>query len=648
MSSLWKNRRGVPLNALIGGLALIGSVLVAAPMAATSQNAEPEGVEPNLVDTTADGTGMGVDSHEMSFLQGANVTVPDAAIQTQGDRATIAAAGDPNALDTTVKEFRTDFTFSVFALTWLGPRDSAVFFRALTPEGTWGPWYDAAPLDLGFDEDNPLVTHGTDPIYIEKTQGVQVSMNNIDMNNPIDQATIKAVFIDGDPESTAPDPAPAPESAAPDPAPAPAPGLQIALTASTLGKPTVISRKGWGADESWRGGFRAETASPVNAIVIHHTAGSNNYTQKEAPGIVRSIYKYHAVTLGWGDIGYHALVDKYGNIYEGRAGGLTRDTIGAHTGGFNENTWGISMMGNLEEAQPTQAMIDSVGQLAGWRAAVAGFDPSTSDTFYSEGSSYTFIPYGQAVTLPRIFAHRDVGTTACPGTYGYAKMGEIRQIAAKNWNYLGGTSSGARLTTNTGSDTTSKTPADSVTGLLNLSEKAKQGDETAILAIVGTILALVIGFLSTTNGNVNLSSGEGLAGILKSVKLSDLPAILDSLNAASSVLNPEAASAIGNLAGVLGPILGAPTSTVQYASGTDTTFQTFDNGIITSNPAAGTHALWGAIGDAWARQGFDAGPLGLPVTEEFREDGSPLIRVNFQFGAITFDPATGLTRILPA
>ena len=32
--------------------------------------------------------------------------------------------------------------------------------------------------------------------------------------------------------------------------------------------------------------------------------------------------------------------------------------------------------------------------------------------------------------LPNIFAHRDVGNTSCPGNAGYAKMGQIRDIAA--------------------------------------------------------------------------------------------------------------------------------------------------------------------------------------------------------------------------
>ena len=59
-------------------------------------------------------------------------------------------------------------------------------------------------------------------------------------------------------------------------------------------------------------------------------------------------------------------------------------------------------------------MIKSVGELAGWRAKVAGIDPLGKGTHTSEGTEFTFYPYGTKVELPNIFAHRDVGNTECP------------------------------------------------------------------------------------------------------------------------------------------------------------------------------------------------------------------------------------------
>ena len=78
----------------------------------------------------------------------------------------------------------------------------------------------------------------------------------------------------------------------------------------------------------------------VRAGVVHHTAGSNDYAPQDSAGIVRSIYEYHTRTLGWCDIAYNALVDKYGQVFEGRAGGMDRPVEGSHTGGFNQQHLG--------------------------------------------------------------------------------------------------------------------------------------------------------------------------------------------------------------------------------------------------------------------------------------------------------------------
>ena len=163
---------------------------------------------------------------------------------------------------------------------------------------------------------------------------------------------------------------------------------------------------------------------------MHHTAGSNNYSKAESAGIVRAIYAYHAQTLGWCDIGYNVLVDKYGQIFEGRAGGLERNVQGAHAGGFNENTVGIAMMGDFSTAAPPEITVQNVGNYLGWRLAAAGLNPKGRTTMYSEGTSFTPYPRGAAVDLPIIFAHRDVGNTSCPGDGGYAQMNKIRDIAA--------------------------------------------------------------------------------------------------------------------------------------------------------------------------------------------------------------------------
>jgi uncharacterized protein with LGFP repeats len=194
--------------------------------------------------------------------------------------------------------------------------------------------------------------------------------------------------------------------------------------------PNIISRAQWGADESMRCG-QPVYDDGVRAAIVHHTAGSNDYAPQDSAGIVRAIYAYHTRTLGWCDIAYNALVDKYGQVFEGRFGGLTRAVEGSHTGGFNKDTWGVAMLGDFDTVPPTPIQLRTVGRLIGWRLEMDGVDPNGTVTLTSAGSQYTFIPDGTDVTLPTIFTHRDVGLTDCPGNAAYAAMPEVREYAAR-------------------------------------------------------------------------------------------------------------------------------------------------------------------------------------------------------------------------
>ncbi|MBU2595550.1 N-acetylmuramoyl-L-alanine amidase, partial [Patescibacteria group bacterium] len=93
-----------------------------------------------------------------------------------------------------------------------------------------------------------------------------------------------------------------------------------------------------------------------NKIIIHHTASGNNPPDPAA--VMRSIYYYHAVSLGWGDIGYNYLFDQYGNMYEGRAGGNM--VVGAHAYGQNYGSVGLSVIGNFVNTDITSSALTSL------------------------------------------------------------------------------------------------------------------------------------------------------------------------------------------------------------------------------------------------------------------------------------------------
>ena len=397
-------------------------------------------------------------------------------------------------------------------------------------------------------------------------------------------------------------------------------------------QPSIISRSGWGANES----IRCRNASYDNSLaaaVVHHTAGSNNYSREGSAGIVRGIYQYHARTLGWCDVGYNVLVDKYGQAFEGRHGGINRNVQGAHAGGFNGNTWGISMMGDHATVPPSDATVRKMGEIIGWRLAVAGVNPKGTDTHYSEGTSYTKYARGTAVRLPNIFAHRDVGLTSCPGNAGYAKMNQIRDIAA-SYAQGGGNSGGGGGNSGGGSPSTPGTGGGGGggTGSADLPSTITQG---SIQEAVTTALRTVLngGTLDPATLTRILTGGRTLA---------DIPVDAGSVQAATGVnlgqlenlLSGDFATLARQLVSQLGPVL----SGIQRYG--DVSLVKHENGAVYSSPETGTHPVWGVIGDAWAAQGFEHGPLGLPVSAEAeRADGT--VAQRFVGGTLVFDPSSG-------
>ncbi|MFD0147610.1 MULTISPECIES: peptidoglycan recognition protein family protein [unclassified Streptomyces] len=192
-------------------------------------------------------------------------------------------------------------------------------------------------------------------------------------------------------------------------------------------RPRIITRKGWGADERLREkGFVYTKA--VKAAFVHHSATGNNYTCKQAPSVLRSIYRYHTQSSGWRDFGYNFAVDKCGNIYEGRAGGVAKPVRGAHTLGFNTNSMGIAVLGTYGSTTPPAAVVTAVAKLTAWKLGLHGVNPKGKTTLVSAGGKYK---KGKKVTFNSIAGHRDGYSTACPGARLYGKLGTARTASAK-------------------------------------------------------------------------------------------------------------------------------------------------------------------------------------------------------------------------
>jgi flagellar hook assembly protein FlgD len=191
---------------------------------------------------------------------------------------------------------------------------------------------------------------------------------------------------------------------------------------SVAGSPPIVTRTAWGGNELLRRNHPLY-ASSIRLAIVHHTATPNGYTPSQSAAIVRGIDVYHVKANGWNDIGYNFLIDRYGQVYEGRYGGMTRNVIGAHALGFNTGSVGIALIGNFMTAKPTSAAVQSLERLIAWRLDLAHVDPFSTLTYVSGGSERWRA--GTRVKLHAVSGHRDTGSTTCPGNNLYSLLNQI-------------------------------------------------------------------------------------------------------------------------------------------------------------------------------------------------------------------------------
>lgn len=189
----------------------------------------------------------------------------------------------------------------------------------------------------------------------------------------------------------------------------------------------MLTRADWGADERMRRGAPSY-ASTVRAVVVHHTAGGNDYRPQDVPARLRADYAYHVRSRGWADLGYNLVIDRFGRIWEGRAGGVGRPVIGTHAAGFNTGTLGVSVMGDFTTARPSGEVLDALARVSAFAGRTWGFDPAGTVVLTSGGSPR--FAKGTQVRLPRVHGHKDTGQTACPGSV-YDVLQPIRDRAAQ-------------------------------------------------------------------------------------------------------------------------------------------------------------------------------------------------------------------------
>jgi N-acetylmuramoyl-L-alanine amidase len=214
---------------------------------------------------------------------------------------------------------------------------------------------------------------------------------------------------------------------------------QEGVASAAVSQPAVITRAGWGANESYAenaGGYMrfAPSFNPVQKLIVHHTAGRNNDPNPAAT--IRAIYYDHAVLRGYGDIDYNYLIDAQGRVYEGRRAWISTPAVkpteedlagnvvrGSHARHYNDSTVGIVLLGNFTSVMPTTAARTALVNLLAWKAERHGIDPKGASTYVNPIDGTTKYLYN-------ISGHRDVSSTACPGQLFYNTFPKLRQDVA--------------------------------------------------------------------------------------------------------------------------------------------------------------------------------------------------------------------------
>lgn len=453
--------------------------------------------------------------------------------------------------------------FSMLGVTWApgGKPDPRIEVRLLQ-NGAWSDWRGLA-ADPDTQSEDPGDRPGTAPTFVGDSSGVEVRA--VTPDGTAQPTDLKVSLIDpqqlagdADPETVQPPASPRATNQAPMP-------------------PGIISRAGWGADESIAGRCDQPYNRTIKATVVHHTEGNNNYTKEQSPGIVRGIYAYHVQSNGWCDVGYNFLIDKYGQIFEGRRGGMTLPVKGAHAYNWNTDTMGISLMGSYMSTMPTDVQLDAAVRLTAWRMAA----------YYRSAFGKVTI---NGITSDVINGHRDVYSTDCPGDRLYAYLPTFRQRVADTM------------------------------GPINTPIKARWDQLGGAGGPAGDVF---VGEAPIANGRVTQFTNYDIfsaPGVRTSFTRGSIRDKYREVGTANS-------------------FLGFPNSD-EICDGRTGCFNTFTSGgVILWSQNTGAHFNRGAIREKYASLGYEQGWLGYPTTDEMCDNNG--CQQDFTGGSIAWSPQTG-------
>ncbi len=308
--------------------------------------------------------------------------------------------------------------FDLVGLRWRGPAAVAAQIRVRDAgSGRWGDWTTMAADHAGGG--------GAEPVWAGGADAYQLRLDRLPRG-------LRARFVNASQNATAADRVRGALRRAADRLLTALAGsaakAQVAAAPGSRAAPPIIPRAAWGADQC-----RPRAAPAYGQLqfgVVHHTVNANTYSRDQSAAMVLAICRYHRDRNGWRDIGYNFLVDRFGQIFEGRAGGIDQAVVGAQAQGYNGVSTGVANLGTFTQAPPTAAGVSATAELLAWKLSRHGVPVAGRVTVISSGGPTNRYPAGTPVAFERIAGHRDADNTTCPGDALDDRLGEIRAQAA--------------------------------------------------------------------------------------------------------------------------------------------------------------------------------------------------------------------------
>ncbi|MFD4244720.1 N-acetylmuramoyl-L-alanine amidase [Streptomyces sp. NPDC058525] len=299
--------------------------------------------------------------------------------------------------------------------------------------GKWSKWKELEQAESGLDGKRPGLRGATEPVWVGPSDGAEVrvgggaaelpagmELNMVDPGTGVAKAAKakkKGSLGMGTASFALPAADPAPTTPGPE---------------STSPRPDLASRVQWGADESLNNeGPVYLPGAKVKALFVHHTASNASYECSESAAIVRSLHVYHVKTNGWRDLGYNFLVDKCGNLFEGRQGGVDQPVMGAHTFGWNQESTSVAVLGDYTNAGASAAALEGISKVAAYKLGQYDGDMNGTTTLTAGATQPNFFgtkfTAGQQYTFKTVSGHRDGFNTQCPGNQLYPQLDSLRK-----------------------------------------------------------------------------------------------------------------------------------------------------------------------------------------------------------------------------